>query len=291
MPGSHASLVGYWRLVDLFRADPGPWVFAWAQWSIRAATARSLPLVVSLECGAAEASSPAPVRGVTGVRGRARDGTMAASVDVKAGASLTSRAAARELAPLARLLARRGYDVRAAAAFYPLVALRPFPPRAFGRERRFLSALARAPPGSVAGHPRSTLEFAEAFRGRLAGAWRPSFATWEWRRPVRIAGRTAVAVLMFHVAPGAGGAGMGGATSSVALWPPWEGRGPFPGWLAAARRTLDRQLRAAGHEPEWHRGPDGRGVVVTSFRGDLRGVRAVAAERRRLESAHLGDEP
>jgi hypothetical protein len=273
VPHSRPSIALYWRLVDLFRADPGPWALAWTQWSIRTSIARALQLTVSLECG--------------------DDAAMAASVDVKAGTSLTSsRAAARELGPLARLLARRGYDVRPPVAYYPLVAHRPLPPRAFVAERRFLSTLARATSGSLAAHPRSALELADAFRGRLAGAWRPSVATWEWRRPVRLAGRTAVVVLMFHVAPaGTGDRRPLRAASSLTLWPPWEGRGPFPSWLASARRTLDRQLRAAGHEPEWHRGPEGRGVVVTSFRGDLRSPRAVAAERRRLESAHLGDEP
>lgn len=267
MPGSRSSAL-YFRVVDLFRADPGPWDFAWAQWSIRGDAAGGLPLTVSLDCDG--------------------DG-VAGAVEVRAGPSLAaSPAAARDLTALARLLARRGYGVRPATAAYPLVASRRVPPGGFGGERRFLASLARADPGAVAARPRSTLEFLDAFRGRRAGAWRPAIASWEWRRPLHLAGRPALAVLVVHLAPEA--SGRLGATSCVSIRPPWEVCGPLPGRLAAARRLLDGQLRAAGHEPEWHRPPDGRGAVVTTFRA-LRGLRAIAAERRRLEAARLGDGP
>lgn len=77
--------------------------------------------------------------------------------------------------------------------------------------------------------------------------------------------------------------------SSVTVWPPWNRRGLLPAWLSENRERLDSQFQAAGHKAEWHRGPDGRGMMVTSIREDLRGLPDVLRERLRLEAAHFGD--
>jgi len=80
-----------------------------------------------------------------------------------------------------------------------------------------------------------------------------------------------------------------GAASSITIWPLWNRKGPLPAWLANNREALDSQYRSAGHRAEWHRGPRGRGIMITSMREDLEGLSGAVRERRVLESARFGD--
>jgi hypothetical protein len=128
----------------------------------------------------------------------------------------------------------------------------------------------------------------ETFRGRRAGDWQPVNAQWELRKPIRISGRPATAICMFHIAP-ADLEGRLGVASSITIWPPWNRKWPLPAWLSENRERLDSQFRGAGHEPEWHEGPEGRGVMITSMREDLRGFPDVVREQRALEAARFGD--
>lgn len=270
----------YWQMVDHFLRRPGGWRFLGTQWKVES----PLPTRHRLSLHAVISA---------GLSFRTGRYTMAIRVRVKGGTSVAfSRGALRELAETGVLerLRRHGFRWREEPlAYFPLGAWKSVYPRTFTSERSFLSALTGTNAGTTTRcAPRSLRELLSGFRGKLAGDWHPANARWELRRPIRIAERPATAICMFHIAP-TDRAGRLGAASSITIWPPWNRKGPFPLWLAKNREALDSQFRDAGHRAEWHRGPRGRGVMITSMREDLDGFPGVLRERRVLEAAHLGD--
>jgi hypothetical protein len=268
----------YWHMADHFLEEPGDWRFLASDWRVERdlPTKRALRLVATLTAGLSFKTGKF---------------TMAARVQVKGGTSdAFSRAAVRELAEVGILddLRRHGFRWGEPFAYHPLGAWKSVFPKTFASEREFLSKLAGRSGGAKGHAPRSLSQLVAAFRGTASGAWRPSSAQWELRRPVVISERPATAICMFHIAP-VDLEGRLSVAASVTIWPPWNRKGRLPIWLAGSRRTLREQFRAAGHQAEWHRGPDGRGVMITSMRRGLRNLADVLRERRLLEAAHFGD--
>lgn len=268
----------YWQLVEHFARAPGTWRSLGGHWAV--------------EC-ALEIAHPATLRTIITAGPSFRTGrfTMSVRAQLIGGKSLAySRAVLRETCELAELLRRNGYRWRdEPLAYYPQSAWKSLTPRSFAAERRFLSALTNSSPGAFnEARPRSLDELLETFRGRAAGDWRPVRADWSLRKPLRICGRPAHADCQFQLVP-ADAHGRLGIVSTVTIWPPWSRKGRLPSWLARAGRDLDSQFEAIGHKPEWHRGPEGRGVMVTSMREDLDGLTDVVQERRALEQAQFGD--
>jgi hypothetical protein len=267
----------YWQMVDHFLRKPGTWRFLGTDWQAECVlpTERKLALRAIITAGLSYKTGKY---------------TMAARVRVEGGTSLAfSRAAQRDLAGVKERLRRRGFRWRdEPLAHYPLSAWKTVTPRSFTGERRFLSELTEQDFSAVERHsPRSLSNLLDAFRGRFSD-WRPLHAQWELRKPIFIAGRPATGIFMFHLAP-ADRKGRLGAASSITIWPPWDRKGRLPVWLASNRRLLDAQYRATGHRAEWHRGPGGRGIMITSMREDLAGIEGIVRERRALEAARFGD--
>jgi hypothetical protein len=96
-------------------------------------------------------------------------------------------------------------------------------------------------------------EFLANFQSASAGGWRPLLAAWEQRKDIHVTQRPDTAILKLHIAPADLSGRVLGAASSVTIWPPWKGTGPYPAWLRAARSTLARQFGAVGHRVDWHR--------------------------------------
>lgn len=279
MMASTNSVRFYWKVTDHFRQQPGEWRMEFTEWTIRCpwpSSGGNLALRVGLEAYDRDSRGRFAVAARVGVKG----GTTAAF----------SRAAARELGGLADRLERRGFRLREPFTFFPLAAYRVVPARAFASMRAFLSTLASTSPGnSAARGPKSMDEFLANFQGAAAGGWRPLLAAWELRKDIHITQHPATAILKLHIAPADLSGLVLGAASSVTIWPPWEGKGSYPAWLRAARSTLARQFRAAGHRVDWHRGPKGEGVMIHSMRDGLGGLADVRRERRALECMKLGD--
>lgn len=277
---SEAPVELYWSMVDHFTSKPGAWRLLGAHWQVQSVPPTKKRLTLNAIITA-------------GLSYRTGRFTMSSRVQVRGGTSLSfSRGARRELelAGVTERLRQHGFQRREEPmAYFPLSAWNSVFPRTFADERLYLSALTGKRAGVVGRvAPRSLLALLDTFRGRKAGDWRPVNAQWELRRPIRLAGRPATAICMFHIAP-AGLEGRLGVASSITIWPPWNRKWPLPAWLSEYRARLDSQFRAAGHTAEWHEGPKGRGVMVTSMREDLRGLADVARERRALEEAVLGD--
>jgi hypothetical protein len=269
----------YWQMVDHFLRKPGTWRFLGTDWQAECVlpTERRLALRAIITAGLSFKTGKY---------------TMSARVRVEGGTSLAfSRAAQRDLAGVKERLRRRGFRWRdEPLAYYPLSAWKTVTPRSFTGERRFLSELTEQDLNAVERHsPRSLSNLLDAFRGRFSD-WRPLHAQWEHRKPIRIAGRPTTAICMFHIAP-ADTEGRLGVCSSITIWPPWNRKGPLPLWLAKNRAALNSQFRDAGHKAEWHRGPRGRGVMITSMREDLVGMKEIVRERRVFEAARFGDPP
>jgi hypothetical protein len=271
----------YWKMVDHFPRTPGSWRFLGTHWQVQSV----LPTKKRLTLNAIITA---------GLSYRTGRFTMSSRVEVRGGRSVSfSRGALRELehAGVTERLKQHGFQWREdePLAFFPLNAWNSVFPRTFASERLYLSALTGKRAGVVGrAAPRSLRSLLDTFRGRRAGDWRPVNAQWELRKPIRLAGRPATAICMFHIAP-ADLEGRLGVASSITIWPPWNRKWPLPAWLSEYRARLDSQFRAAGHKAEWHKGPEGRGVMVTSMREDLRGLADVVRERRALEEADLGD--
>lgn len=157
-------------------------------------------------------------------------------------------------------------------------------------ERSWLASFLGGVDDAAPSSPRSVAEFSDCFHARRAGPWLPYRAAWERRRAIEIAGRKMQVGLMFHLAPrDLRGFSIGLATS-IAIWPSWNGQGPFPRWLEDRRSLLARQFRAAGHRAEWHRGPKGRGVGIMSLVWPKPPV-ALHRVRLMLDAVELGDGP
>jgi len=268
----------YWQVVDRFLRSPGDWRFLGTDWEVER-------VVQTKRCMLLRATISAGLSFETGKY------TMAARVQVEGGRSdASARSALRDLVEVADSLRTHGFRWHDKPfAHYPLLAWKSVYPRTFTTERTFLSELTRTNVGTTRRcAPRSLRGLLDGFRGRLAGDWHPVNGRWELRKPIRIAGRTATAICMLHLAR-ADREGRLGAASSITIWPPWNRKGPLPLWLAKNREALDSQFRDAGHKAEWHCGPRGRGVMITSMREDLDGLPGVLRERRVLEAAHLGD--
>ncbi len=270
----------YWKMVDHFLTDPGDWRFLGTHWQVESVPPTKKRLVLKAIITA-------------GLSYRTGKFTMSARVQVRGGTSVSfSRGAVRELdhAGVTERLKQHGFRWRDEPLWsIPLSAWNSVYPRTFASERLFLSELTGKRAGVVGREaPRSLRTLVETFRGRRAGDWRPVNAQWELRKPIRMSGRPATAICMFHIAP-ADLEGRLGVASSITIWPPWNRKGPLPAWLSENREMLDSQFKAAGHKPEWHRGPAGRGVMITSMREDLERLPDVRRERRALEAAHFGD--
>lgn len=270
----------YWSMVDHFSRKPGAWRFLGTHWQVQSVPPTKKRLTLNAIITA-------------GLSYRTGRFTMSSRVQVRGGRSVTfSRGAVRELdaAGVTERLKQHGFRWHDEPLWsIPLSAWHSVYPRTFAGERLFLSALTGKRAGAV-GHaaPRSLRTLLDTFRGTRAGDWRPVNAQWELRKPIRLAGRPATAICMFHIAP-ADLEGRLGVASSITIWPPWNRKWPLPRWLSEYRARLDSQFRAAGHQAEWHEGPEDRGVMITSMREDLRGFADVVRERRVLEEAELGD--
>lgn len=277
---SDAPLELHWEMVDQFSRNPGAWRFLGTHWQVQSVPPTRKRLILN---GIITA----------GLSYRTGRFTLSSRVQVRGGRSVTfSRGAVRELeaAGVTEGLKQHGFRWHDDPLWsIPLSAWHSVYPRTFAGERLFLSALTGKRAGTV-GHaaPRSLRTLLDTFRGRRAGDWRPVNARWELRKPIRLSGRPATAICMFHIAP-ADLEGRLGVASSITIWPPWNRTWPLPAWLSECRAGLASQFRAAGHKPEWHKGPEDRGVVITSMREDLRGLTDVLRERRALEAAELGD--
>jgi hypothetical protein len=277
---SNSPVKLYWLVFDHFLMKPGAWRFLGTRWQVESVlpTRKHLVLRATLTAGLSY---------------RTGKFTMSARVQVRGGRSVSfSRGAVRELdhAGVTEHLKQHGFRWHDEPLWsIPLSAWNSVSPRTFASERLFLSELTGKSAGVVGRVvPRSLRALVETFRGRRAGGWHPVHGQWELRKPIRIAGRPATAICMFHIAP-ADLEGRLGVASSITIWPPWGRKGPLPGWLLENRQRLDAQFQAAGHTAEWHRGPEGRGVMITSMREDLRGLLDVSRERRTLEAAGFGD--
>lgn len=277
MTVSNASVQFYWRVVDYFRAHPGPWGMNHTEWLIEApirAGRRALTLRLMLQAEANVGTGEFRVVSRFGAKG---------------GASLAfSRAASKDLVGLSEVFAKRGYKLHDPIAFYPLFGFKVPRPVGRGRERRFLAELAVCDPGDV-GHPvRSMDAFLASMRGRSSGDWRPNLASWLWRRQITVGGQPATATVMFHVAPSNLEHTTLGISSGITIWPAWSGRGAMPAWLAKAKRSIDRQFRSVGHRPGGVRLGKGQGFLITSHKvyPDLA---SALRERRLLEKLTLGD--
>lgn len=277
MTVSNASVQFYWRVVDHFRAHPGPWRMNFAEWLVQAplqAEGRELELRLALQAEISPSDDEFRVVSRVGATG---------------GGSLAfSRAAAKDLVGLSRVFAKRGYKLHDPIAYYPLHGWKAPRPADRGRERRFLAELAERDPGDVASAVRSMDAFLSSMRGRSSGDWRPYLASWLWQRKVSVGGRPASATVMFQVAPADLEHKKLGISSGITIWPAWSGRGRMPPWLANAKRPIERQFRTAGHRADWVRLNGGQGFLITSHKV-LRGLPALVRERRVLENLRLGD--
>lgn len=155
-------------------------------------------------------------------------------------------------------------------------------------ERRWLAALLGSTDDPARSTPGSMAEFSACFDAEGAGPWLPYRGAWERRRAIKVGGRRMEAGLMVHLAPRDLRGFSLEISTSIAIWPPWNRRGPLPKWLEAQRATLARQFRAAGQRAQWHRGPGGRGVGIMSIVSPRPPV-ALHRIRLALDSVHLGD--
>lgn len=215
------------------------------------------------------------------------DVALRASVEID---GWTSRAGGSAIGGAYRLLKKRGYvELRRARPGEKIYLNKRIGSAGLRAERQVLASLA----GAIDEGPRTRLakdmgESARCFGAGLAGPWLPYRAAWERRRPIWIGGRETDVGLMFHLAPrDLRGLSLGVATS-IAIWPPWNGRGQFPKWLEARRTLLAKQFRAAGHRAEWYRGPQGRGLGIMSLVWPRPPV-ALHRIRLMLDAAELGD--
>jgi len=159
----------------------------------------------------------------------------------------------------------------------------------FARERSYLAKVLGHSETSSSVRPSGFRGFTDSFGRGGASSWAPYRAAWEVRRPIELVGRRAEVILMVHLAPRDLRGLSLGLSTSVAIWPPWQGRGTFPEWLASRRRLLAGQFRAVGHKAEWYRGPGGRGVGIMSLVFH-RPPHRIAERLRALELAEFGDQ-
>jgi hypothetical protein len=157
-------------------------------------------------------------------------------------------------------------------------------------ERRWLAALLGSTDGPAPSSPRTMAAFSASFDAKGPGPWLPYRGAWERRRAIEIGGRKMEAGVMLHLAPRDLRGFSLELTTSISIWPSWNGPGPLPKWLEARRALLARQFRAVGHRAEWHRGPEGRGVGIMSLLSPRPPVK-VHRIRLILDSVELGDNP